>query len=297
MSSYNEKVQEYYDMENLNKKQSDLETEEEKKKKEYLDDLRKTQSEIDEIKNKYVVKFETKPIVQLTENELLKNAEEQVGNVYAKKLEDLTNSSSEKIGKLNAESQTAVTQAEMQKKELENAYKVLDKKAENDAMKKGVQRSSIIAEKIKSLSKSKIQEMLGVDEKVADTLYKNNAQIQKLEDEYKKSVNNLETAKAVEIKQKLQSLINEQDKQIVDTIKYNEAIKKEEARQNEALQNLYSIEGKDRVDQLEIVKITNALNYFMALPKEEALKQIEEDEIKNLLGNAYTIVHKYLNNK
>ncbi|MBQ9782135.1 MAG: hypothetical protein IJW26_03020, partial [Clostridia bacterium] len=64
--------------------------------------------------------------------------------------------------------------------------------------------------------------------------------------------------------------------------------------QNQELQNLYTIEGKDKVDKLEVQKVTSALNYFLNIPKEQALKEIEEPEIKNLLGDSYTIIIRYL---
>jgi hypothetical protein len=295
MSTYNEKVNEFYNSQALNQKQKSLQETEDEKKKAFLEDVRNTQQQIDEIKNKYVIKLETKPIEKLTEKQLLQNAENEVNSSYDKKIEDLTTSSNEKIEKLNKANDKAVLKGEVNKAEIEKTYKVLDKKAENDAIKNGIQRSSIIAEKIKTLSKSKIQDMLSVDEEVANTLYENNAQITKLEDEYKKSINNLETSRAVAIKEKLNDLIEKQDKKIVDILNYNTAIKKEEERQNAELQNLYSIEGKAQVDKLEQQKTSYALNYFLNIPKEQAYKELEEDEIKNLLGEAnLKIIKSYL---
>ncbi len=298
MSSYNEKIQEFYDMQTLNAKQKSLNNEEDENKNEFLDSLRKTQQEIDDIKNKYVIKLETKPIEKFTESQLLQDAQKQVDDVYDKKFENLTQSSNEKIQKLNNNSQNAVKNAEIIKKDIENTYDKLDKKAENDAIRQGIQRSSIITEKIKSLSKSKIQELLNVDDDLAETLYQNNAQIKKLEEEYQKSVSNLQTSKAVDVKQKLDALIKEQDQRILDTMKYNQAIAEEEKRQNEGLQNLYTIEGKERVNELELQKMNLALNYYFSIPKEQALQELEDEEIKNLLGDDIrnTII-RYLNNQ
>ncbi len=293
MSVYDEKIVEFYNNQSLNEKQENLD-EEDKKKKSFLDELRSIKEDIDEIKNKYVVKLELKPIEKLTESQLLKNAEEQVGQVYAQKIDDLTKSSTEKIDKINAESQQATKKAETQKKQLEQSYEQLDKKASNDAIKKGVQRSSIFSEKIKNLSKNKIQELLNVDNQVADTLYKNNTEIKKLEEEYKKSIANLETAKAVAVKEKLDDLISKQDKKIIETINYNNSLKKEEERQNQELENLYSLEGKKKVDELQTNMLTKALSYFFSIPKNQALKELEEPEIKELLGDYQAVVSRYL---
>ena len=293
MSEYNQKIVEFYNNQSLNEKQKNLDEEDEKKKS-FLDEIRLIQQDIDEIKNKYVVKLDLKPIEKLTESQLLKDAEEQVGKVYDKKVQDLTNSTTEKIDKINLQSQEATKKAETQKDKLEKTYDELDKKASNDAIKKGVQRSSIISEKIKNLSKSKIQEVLNVDNEVADTLYKNNTQIKNLEEEYKKSIANLQTAKAVDVQEKLNDLIREQDKKIVEIINYNNAIKKEEERQNKELENIYSIEGKEKVDALERDKLTKVLNYFFSIPKEQALKELEEPDMKELLGSSATIVSRYL---
>ncbi len=295
MSVYDEKIAEFYNSLNLNDKQESLD-EEDKKKKDFLSEIKKYKQEIDEIKSKYVVKLDLKPMEKLTESQLLENANEQVNAVYDKKTDDLQAETNEKIDKINTQSQNVLTKAQEQKNKLENTYEKLGKEAEKNAIKKGVQRSSIVSEKIKDLSKNKIQELLNVDNEVANTLYQNNTQIKKLEEEYKKSISNLETAKAIDVKEKLNDLIKEQDKKILDIISYNNTMRKEEQRLNQELEDAYLLEGKERVDVLQGNLVNEALKYFLSMPKEQALKEIEEPEIKELLGDSTLLVLRYLKN-
>ena len=89
-------------------------------------------------------------------------------------------------------------------------------------------------------------------------------------------------------------MISKQDKKIIETINYNNSLKKEEERQNQELENLYSLEGKKKVDELETNMLTKALSYFFSIPKNQALKELEEPEMKELLGDYQAVVSRYL---
>ncbi len=178
------------------------------------------------------------------------------------------------------------------KNELDNMYASLYKNVESEAIKRGISRSSIVAEQIKELGAQKIQDYLQVDKDTANSLEENSNKLKEYESEYASAIQNLELKKAVETKEKIDELTEKQNKKIEEVLKYNNTI-------NEKIYKLQK-EGVTVPDEETSAKykremLSLVLNYYYSMPKEQAIKEFESDkDVQKLLGGLSGVVETYL---
>ncbi len=257
------------------------------KYQEMINEVQKTQDEIDGIYNKGNSENGYIEVNPLSEEELLKQAIEKVEAEQKETIEKLSNSKNDNIEKLNKKNDSIVSEGEIEKKKVVKSASEKEQKTYDDAIKKGVQRSSILTSQLSNLSEDKIQKQLDIEKEVAEKLFENNKKIKEYEKEYDKAISNLETTKAVEIKNKLVELKKEQDKEIAEIIKHNNS-----------LGVITSSEQLNKINELKRNKLTIALRYFYSMPKEEALKEAtDNEELKILLDNSYQTLLNYLKNR
>ena len=174
----------------------------------------------------------------------------------------------------------------------DTALKDAEEKVEQSAIKRGISRSSIVQEQIKGLGVEKIKDLFQIDRTLASELKDNSDKISELESDYLTAVNKLNVEKALEISDKIQDLTEKQNKKIEDVLKYNNTVKRQLAEMEEK-GNSPLVGEKAR--EIKRQMLDEALNYYMALPKEEALKEFDEDEeVQLLLGELKTMVRRYI---
>ena len=257
------------------------------KYQEMISEVQKAKDEIDGIYKNGNNEFGYKEINPLSDEELLKQAIDKVEAEYKETIEKLSNDKNNNVEKLNKKNDSIVSEGESDKKKVIKSASESEQKTYDDAIKKGVQRSSILTNQLSNLSADKIQKQLEIEKEVAEKLFENNKKIKEYEKEYDKAISNLETSKAVNIKNKLNELKKEQEKEIAEIIKHNNS-----------LGNVTTSESLNKINELKRYKLTIALRYFYSLPKEEALKEAtDNEELKILLGNGYQALLNYLKNR
>lgn len=262
-----------------------------KSKKDFLSEMEKLDNMLQGVKEDYLLeKIEYQP---LSDEEITKMATDDAENKYALKSEELKKQTAQKRNDLVNKNEIVKNSGEAKKSEISKAYDELGEKVESNAIKRGIARSSIIAEQLKSLDVEKIKDFLSVDNAVATQIKENNDKIEALESEYKSAVSNLNVNKAIEIKEQIEKYKEKQNQKIEEVIKYNNSLIDEQLKINEkvAKNPLTGDEAKEVKRQM----VSVALEYYLSLPKEERLSEFNKDfEIKNMLGEYEDFVQKYL---
>ena len=236
--------------------------------------------------------LQTIEFTPLTEEEISEKASEGMDLKYGVKLDDLAKVTNKKIDDVEKSNETLSKTATEQKELLDLLYKDAEEKVEQSAIKRGISRSSIVQEQIKDLGVEKIKDVLQIDQALASELKDNSDKIIELKNDYLTAVNKLNVEKALEISEKIQDLTEKQNKKIEDVLKYNNTVKRQLVEMEEKGINTIDEKAKREVKKQ---MLNEALNYYMSIPKEQALKEFDEDgEIQLLLGDIASMVRNYV---
>ncbi len=228
----------------------------------------------------------------LTEEEIKTKASQGVDEKYNLKLDDVAIETDKKLKDLEEQTTAIEQNAKAQKQKIEALYKDAEQKVESSAIKRGISRSSIVQEQLKSLDVEKISNLLSVDESVATKLKETSDKIKELENDYLTAINKLNVEKALEISDKIEELTEKQNEKLEEVLKYNNTVTRQEAQLEKKGVPNPSKEEKRKIQQ---DMLTEALNYYYSLPKETAYKEFLKDaEIQYLLGDVSEMVEKYL---
>ena len=182
-------------------------------------------------------------------------------------------------------------QSKTQKSQIEGYYNQALEGVSNDAIKRGLQRSSIVSEQVNRLNQNEVNDLISVDNNLKKDLQEIENDIKKAETDYLNAVKELDFKKAVEVSDRVNSLKEKEDKKRKEIDEINAKMLEEVNKSNEIL-------NKDKTSQLTINRrnmINEVLNYFYSLPKDVRYKAfIEDDELISLLGEDASYVEKYL---
>ena len=157
---------------------------------------------------------------------------------------------------------------------IDDKYKKLSKEAQGDSIKSGLSRSSILGEKLKDLGLSKYDEYMVNQENLDNKKEDLNKEFDYYKKEYENAINNLNVKKAIEIKNLLEKM-RENNGEHYSSID-NDLITKEK---NKLYTNI----------------VNEVLNYYSQMPKSEALKEFRSDaELKQLLKEHAKTIENYL---
>ncbi|MBR6737841.1 MAG: hypothetical protein IKL82_05715 [Clostridia bacterium] len=236
-----------------------------------------------------------------TEEEIKKTASEAVEEEFSLKKNALDKDLKDKTQAVEKKASEVEKGVSAQKDSIENAYNNLESQVENQAVKRGIARSSIIAEQLKGLGVEKIKDLLAVDDKVATTLKGYNDELQALKSDYEYAVENLNTEKAIAVRERIEKLLKEQNEKIEEVLKYNNTVDKNQLYIDDKYYGgVDSGEESSQISESEKAKIrqkmiTDTISHFGAMPKAERLKAFESDEeLQELLGDLYKTVERYI---
>lgn len=186
--------------------------------------------------------------------------------------------------------------ADIQKSELEQKYASLKADASNDALKRGLARSSIVVNTLEAFDNKMLDNFMTINQDLAKSIDTLSNQKNLLEQQKQNALNSFDISYAVQLNEKIDK-INEKLKQQEETVlKYNNEIAEKEAeykrkKQQEALDYAEYV-GKYGLGTIEMMKSNEkyklAREYFLTLPKNEAIKELESDSAYiNQLGTYY----------
>lgn len=287
-----------------------LKEEEEKedpvKKLEEIDDK---YSAIDSVDAPETLGLEKKEMVEMSDDEIVSIAKDKVGDAdsgkktieddYAKKIDMLTNEKEERHEKSKA-NQEYINQT------FDNNAKTVS----DQALKRGLARSSIIIGQIASVesqrAKELTEEMNSVNKKFAEI----ENEVKNLNAEKETALDNFDLAYAKKLEKAISDKREELEKQKQEIIEFNNKVDELEAEYKISLDKQKQAKAKSNMEMKEKYGYTpNELkaadekyNYMIAyidtLSKQEAISLLLNDEkIQKLLGDKFMSVYAYARNR
>lgn len=242
-----------------------------------------------------------------TDDDLISEAKNSLEQKYSNK-KDTTNQNFEKqIEKILLANEAYKKSTEDKRKEINNIYDSSIKETENQALKRGLARSSIIIGQISNLEENKAKELVDILNELDKNLTENETEIANLEKEKDNALTSLDIEYAIELDEKIQALNDKYNKAKQDAIEFNNNVSKlqaeyklnlEKQKQNKQkqlteLENKYGSQyTKDliKTEQFNFLK-----NYFNSIDKNTAISMfLTNKELKNILGDRYAEMYQYL---
>ena len=181
----------------------------------------------------------------------------------------------------------AAETAEKQKGNLVSEYDAAKQSAENQALKRGLGRSSVITKQLENYDNSKISDLKSVDSDLSEKISETDEKIDSLEKEKTEALDNYKISQAAELQTEIDNLKTANDKKVAEAEKYNNELAEKESESMNSLKEKgidtdekYSDEYKKAASD----KVKAILNYYGTMSAADALKALDGDK-KELFGD------------
>ncbi len=261
------------------------------------DNTLKTQSVLDkfsDIDKKYTTGNKAETNLNLQKIDYVAPTKEEVKSKAENSLLGYKNNGIEKINSnydlQNQQISDAVKKAKEneieQKSQIEKTYASVKENAKNDAIKRGLARSSIIVNKLDNYDNRMLSDLTVLASETNDKIFSLNTQKNTLELEKNNALKAFDIEYAIKLQDKIDSINEDISKKEQSVTKYNNEIAEIEAKWNRdaekenysreqdmanffAKYGSYTIETLKRDEKYQIAK-----DYFASLDKENALKEL-----------------------
>lgn len=194
---------------------------------------------------------------------------------------------------------------------LENKYAKVKEEAKNDAIKRGLARSSIIVNTLSGLDRGMMQDLKELETKANDKISALNEQKSLLEQQKQNALNSFDITYAVKLQNEIDSINSNILKNEQEAIKYNNEIAKLQAKWEKEQEdgnfdktsNLVGLIGKYGTAVFDVLKQNEkyavASEYFAQLNKEDAILELQNNpKYKENLGTSgYNKLVKEIKNR
>lgn len=240
---------------------------------------------------------------ETTDEELLKRAEESTKQKIASEKDELVRDNEKAVGALNEKAENENKNLAEAKKNIEERYDGAKKTASDDALKRGLGRSSIIVNLLKEYDADKLKTIDEKDQKYGDELKKINDKITELNAELKSSLDKADMREAFEINERLSELKSERDNANEKVVKYNNSLAEKLGELKKQLENSSTrghviVEAERLADEYNNQMLKKIIGYYSNLSDDEIKKDFEDGKYDGILSpNAYKKLQTYVNNK
>lgn len=253
-----------------------------------------------------------------TDDEIEKQVADELGIEYIKNLSAIDDKLMQKAIKLNEKNEKTNEEHKITASEIEKLFSSLKSKAEKDALKRGIQRSSIITESLKEYDLKKATNLQDAENAYKKAMSAINDEIDDLNYQREQALDELNLSQAVKMTERITELSKERDKLSNEAIAKNNAIAQEElkaninlAKQKEDMEKQYNADTKKAIaEQAEYEKTygyssekqqnyaeryNTALDFYLSLDPDIAVGALEaSSNMKYYLGNYYDKLHDVL---
>ena len=249
-------------------------------------------------------------VPSMTEDELKNLAKDSLEEKYNTKKESTNNSYDKKIEDLIKSQETAKQNAEDRKSAINSAYDESIKSTENQALKRGLARSSIVIGQLAGLESSRAEELSSNLKNLETKLNDSETQISALEQAQLEALSNLEIEYAMELETKISKLQEDYQKRVQEAIEFNNNVEKLEAeyklkldkQKTDKQKTLTELQNKYGTSYTKYViqdaQYEYLRTYLDTLDKEYALALLSTNkDFKTMLGSRYTDLYSYLSSK
>lgn len=233
--------------------------------------------------------LEKQTFEKLTDEEIASKAENSLSEYKNNELDNINSTYDTKNQTIDTQIEDAKTDATARKDEAKELYSSLKQQASNDAVKRGLSRSSIVINILDAFDQNMIKEYNKINEEITSKINSLNNEKNLLTEQKQNALNAFDIAYAVKLSEKIdeinKNLLEEEQK----VIEYNNEIAQKEAeyeanRKKDALEyatyvEKYGYDGIEKMKQQE--KYLLAKDYLMSLSKEEALDELNSNRVYN----------------
>ncbi len=256
--------------------------------------------------------------VSVNEDEITKLAKDSLQDYYTTNINSINSKNKNAIENLNNSIETQKENVKNLKNSVNNTIEEVKQDASNDALKRGLARSSIIINKLNAFDNAKIAEYNKIDKELTNSVNKINDEINALNKEKEDALSDFNITYASKINEKINALNKELQEKQTQITKYNNEIAQIEAKYEKDKASFNN--DLDQQDFNNYVKLSNfianyginslntiknsekyeyALDYFNSLPREDAFNILRknEDMLVRELGSTYfnQLVKKFSN--
>lgn len=249
-------------------------------------------------------------VINKSDNDIVSEAKKSLEGKYNASKDKTNESFSNKINSIIESNKNLISGSEEDKQSINLLYDKSIKETENQALKRGLARSSIIISEISSLEGSRANELSKILTNLETNLKSNEEQIKQLSEQKDKALETLDLESAIELDSEITKLTEKYQKAREDAIKFNNNVEKLEAeykldldkqkqsklKENLALEKQYGVNYQElemKQKQFDYLK-----NYLDTLDRDYALNLLlTNKEFKQILGNKYSNMYKYISEK
>lgn len=282
------------------------------KEKKELDDLAGT---INKINNSFGLidipdynppEFSKMDSISKSNEEISAEAKNSLEEYRKSALEDIDSSINAKKSSLENSKSSLKSSKDDAISRVSAAYSKSRDLASNDALKRGLARSSIVVSVLDAFSKDELDTISRIEKDYADNLNAINFELNALGLQREQAIKDFDVAYAVKLNDKINSLANEYQKKEQEIIKYNNEIAEKEKEYQDSYNKLVADIKEKNIDsatkQSELVSkygtkaISNYTknqvfavldNYLSTKDRNDRIAILTSDAIKNALGSNY----------
>lgn len=295
----------------VTKKVEDIELSE--KQKESVNNIN---SALDNVAQKYAgsnqssvpnkIELERMEFQKPTEQEIYSQSENSLKEYKQAGIKEIEDDYKLKEDKLYSNKSELIESNNNAKQNLENYYSNAVENAENQALKRGLARSSIIVNQLDAFEKEKIADYKALDKELSDQINTINFELNALTSQKQNALNNFDITYAVKLQEKINSLNKELSEKENEVVKYNNEIAIKEAEFNKDVDELkneiaksnwedvvdvmeiYGKYGQNVVNKVKSDEIYNeAKKLLKNLSKDEIAYVLQDESFKLRLGDNY----------
>lgn len=249
-------------------------------------------------------------IADKDEEDFKKEAENSLKDKYNNEREKTESSFKSKVDELLGAMDSAKQKNKETEKKLNEYYDNSIKETENQALRRGLARSSIIIGQISNLEGSRANELANALSNLESSLSDSEKKIGELNSSLESALDSLDIEEAEKIQEQIGKLKESYEKEKQEAIKFNNNVLKLEAeykkdlekqkqemqKEDLALKDKYGVSYLER--EMKQKQFDYLKNYLDTLDKNYALNLLlTNKEFKNVLAENYSTMYKYLNSK
>ena len=210
----------------------------------------------------------------------------------------LKKSADEKRAALEVEIGDTKAAADKKKKSLSESYAVAKENAANEAIRRGIARSSIISEQLADFDAANIKANADIDYAAENSIKQINGEIEELSDKLSDALSSLDMETAIKVNERIQKLKTERQKRSDEVLEYNNKIAEKKASFAEKLAKKGQTEKEENSDQYARAyteKINALYDYYRSLGTgaKSALAADKNFIIKYVGEKGYDLLNRY----
>lgn len=259
--------------------------------------------------------FEKLTMPNTTDEEITKQAENELSDYKSSNIKAIEENATNKKSALEDSKTDATDNYSLAMDTASSYYKNVKENASNDALKRGLARSSIVINKLDAFNQAEINTYNALNTELTNTINSIDFEINMLSAEQESALNEFDISYAVKLSNKITELKNELFEKQADIIKYNNEIAETEANydikyqelqkklddstweKEQDILDLTTTYGTNLIERYKDNKIFNMIeSYLDSLSTSEASAILKSNEqIQNLLtkANLNTLLEKY----